>query len=316
MWFQRVTEVDEAEDDISESRVVEGTSMDLEQPRQLHLKVTGPVLGPADFQRVRMLRKITAVPLSNSDRTKSPRAVSLEEVNTASLISMPSKDVRKFDNRQESTMQDMGRASFSSPNGDSDNISPELGYLKHGRPQTIPTEEENTVPSTFMSSKDKLANGQESMIQNIARLSISSTEDNINDRHNSPEPGHPKHDRPQTITPESDTVSPIPMSSKGKLDNGQESTIQDLARLVTAGLKEKVHNYKITLKSSYTKQNHGESRLGHHHHGSQGHGSTSHRTRAPEYHWEWLWGCVRAPIAGLSVHTKKKCSVIVPSTLR
>jgi hypothetical protein len=29
-----------------------------------------------------------------------------------------------------------------------------------------------------------------------------------------------------------------------------------------------------------------------------------------------LWGCVRAPIAGLSVHTKKKCSVIVPSTLR
>jgi hypothetical protein len=244
MWFQRVTEVDEAKDDISESSVVEGTSVELEPPRQLHPKFTGPVLGPADFQRVRMLRKTTAVPLSTSDRSESPQAVSLEEVDTASLISMPSKDAQKFDNKQGSTTRDIDGLSISSPDDDSDNISPEPGCLKHDRPQKIPAEEVNIVSSTSISSEDKL-------------------------------------------------------------DNGQESMIQDFARLVTAGFKENLHDYNIAPEFGYTKQDHGKSRLGHRHHGGQGHGSTSHRTRAPEYHWEWFWACVRAPIPGLSVHTNK-----------
>jgi hypothetical protein len=58
MWFQRVTEVGEAEEDMPERGVMEGSFNGREQFNKLPPKRSGSLLSPADFQRVRMLRKI------------------------------------------------------------------------------------------------------------------------------------------------------------------------------------------------------------------------------------------------------------------
>jgi hypothetical protein len=58
MWFQRITEV-EAEAVMVEANATAGTSDRGEQSSSLPRSSAGPVLSPADFQRVRMLRKIT-----------------------------------------------------------------------------------------------------------------------------------------------------------------------------------------------------------------------------------------------------------------
>jgi hypothetical protein len=58
MWFQRVTEVGEAEEDMPERGVMEGSFNGREQFNKLPPRRSSPLLSPADFQRVRMLRKI------------------------------------------------------------------------------------------------------------------------------------------------------------------------------------------------------------------------------------------------------------------
>lgn len=293
MWFQRVTEVDEVEND-----VVEGASAGVTQVHQLHPRLTGPDVDPAVFQRVRMLQKIT-VPLSNSDTSVCPQAAPLEDINTASPISISLKAALEPVDEPESAIQDADRLSTSGHDEGSDrnSISSE-----HERPQKATLEERNTALPTSMPSKDGLDIGQASRIQDIPSLSTSSPDDDSYHPGISTVRGYTKDDRPTSIN-----LQPIQniniklsniMSSKNTLYTRQESMIPSSNMTLNSSRGEDLYGVHVTSNPGRSEHKNWNRKLGHRHGSHKSHlcQSTNHAIVSPEYRSEWFWSCVGAAI--------------------
>lgn len=301
MWFQRVTEVDEVENDAPESDVVEGASAEVQQVRQLHPRSTGPDVDPAAFQRVRMLQKIT-VPLSNSDTSVRPQAAPLEDINTASPISISLKAALEPVDEPESATQDTDRLSTSGDDegSDSHNISLDPGSSEHERPQKATLEEGNTALPISIPSKDDSENGQASRIQDIPSLSTSRPDDDSDHPGISPVHGYTKHDRPEPINSRNITsfLSKI-MSSKDTLNTRQESMIPSSDMMLNSSREEDLYGLHVTPNPSRSEYKNWNRKLGHRHGSHEGHRhqSINHTTVSPKYRSEWFWSCVGAAIS-------------------
>jgi hypothetical protein len=301
MWFQRVTEVNEVENDAPESNVVEGGPAEVKQVRQLHPRLTGPDIDPAAFQRVRMLQKIT-VPLPSSETRECSQAALLEEINTVSPISMPLKDALEPVSEAESAIQDTDRLSTLGPDDGSDahNISIDPGSPKHERSQKTTLEERNTALPTFIPSKDDLGIGQASRIQDIPSLPTSSPDDDLDHPSISAERGYTKDDRPESIVLQNiKTILSKIMSSKDTTNTRQESMIPSSDMMSNSSCKENLYGLHVTPNPGRSKHKNWKAKLGHRRgsHQSHLHQNISHTTVSPEYRWEWFWACVGAAIS-------------------
>jgi hypothetical protein len=300
MWFQRVTEVDEVEDEVPESDVVEGASAEAKQVRQLHPRLTGPDVDPAAFQRVRMLQKIT-VPLSNSDTSECPQAAPLEDINTASPISISLKAALEPVDEPESAIQDTDRLSTSGHDegSDSHTISLDPGSSERERPQKATLEEGNTSLPVSIPSKDDLENGKASRIQDGPNLSTSSPDDDSDQPGISPGRGYNKDDRPESINSWNiNTFLSKIMSSKDTSNTKQESMTPSSDMMLNSSREEVPYGLHVTPnpgRSEYRKWNR---ELGYRHGSHEGHRrqSINHTIISPKYRSEWFWTCVGVAI--------------------
>lgn len=301
MWFQRVIEVDEVENDAPESDVVEGASTEVNQVRQLHPRLTGPDVDLAVFQRIRMLEKKT-VPLSNSDTSVCPQAAPFEDINTASPISIPLKAASQPVDEPESTIQGTDRLSTSGHDEDSDshNISLDPGSSEHERPQKATLEEGNAALPISIPSKDDLENLKASRIQYIPCLSTSSPDDNSDRPGISPVSGYTKDDRSESINSQNIKIllSKI-MPSKDKLNSTQESMTPSSDMMLNSRREEDRYGLHVTPNPGPSENKKRSRKFGQRHrsHESHCHQSINHTTVSPKYRSEWYWACVGAAIS-------------------